>query len=458
MTVSLQSLLSLPLSPEILETPHQASLLAGLLAIEPEFASQIRPLLQGRTFSLNDPPYLIALWSCLEDPEVDQKIDDALSQKKSSEKVLDALARIGISWEHETLKSLAQGGSLSAVVHLASAEDDALLRALPLIDSSSDLLDSLRHSALSATPEFFYAELLDWRLELGDDLDLRDRVSLDGLLLAINPQDYSRRVLQGDFDLEVLGDDRPIADLLTYRGINDWVDSLAIFRTLRDRNAFELAGAFAVAATLTDSFEDIDDQTLLETTPSEWIHQHPDRCAFQLSIDEDQNLSELLVEATIHQALLERDLSPAPLSGLPLSSGTAPVEVVLSTLEPLKRSTEISSRVALIRTLTDLRRLTRFGLINGADLTTYMEFFSEFTCEATTQALDSFDDDQAFANRDDWGVRGLFYLKESFFAPTTTDALSRCADGLFQGPLERAIAYRNAIEVLAFHNLDDEAE
>lgn len=439
------------LSSRLLDS-ESGPLLAALIINSEPLRAQAAPALKEISLQKDSPNWVIAALAALEEDAVDESIDAALESDETALPVLDGLFRAGIAWEHQALAGYLPRPSspelaILTASHLAMAGAEELFDALDEIDDEALLVDLLRAASLSSEPDFFFDELLQWRLELHDELSPRDRAQLDGCLAALAPLRFTRYSFGGELDLEFLGDDRPVADLLTSRATNDWVDSLAVFRTVRDRDGFELAAAFAVAASLSDIFDDIDDETLQSTSPQDWIRNHPDRVAFHLIVDEDETLTELLVEATVHQALWERALTPAPMTGLPLSSGPLPADELPSFFSNLGDPETIPGRVAILRSLTDLRRLIALDLLPRESADPILDAFAGSSQDGISQFIDAFDDPLAFENPSDWGSRGLFFLQNSLHLPPR-DALPRLANALFSGPLERAAVYRAAFQAI----------
>ncbi len=443
--------------PEALGDAERGPLIAALFIAnafsDHEYGDKIRATFKTLP-DLTEPQTLwwIAAASQLQDPAVDEAIDSALADPKTAPLVLQGLLRGGTDWHHLRLTDYmkdderAEETRFAAAWLLAIADPDEFHDALQELDDGEDVLILLRALTL-AGDESDFADLLDWRQELADDLDPEDQSQLDAALATLSPAGYIRTLLQGESDREWLGDDRPVADFLTHHGVNDWAETLALFRMVHDREAFELAAAFATSASLTDSFDDLDDEDLDPGDAARWMHEDPTRVAYQLAIGEEEELAVLLIEATLHQSLLQRGIQPPPISGLPLSSGASSPEELTEIFDAFTDTDQIQIRVALIRTLTDLRRAIAAGELSRDDATPILDRLSNNKSDALRKYLDAFDQPQSLGHHLDWGCRGLHHINRQLRRPPE-ESIPALATGLFFGPQQRAPLYRAALHAV----------
>ena len=411
---------------------------------------------QGFELAEGTPSWVIAAAATAEESGVDEAIDgwlgDLSRSAASRAHVLDALLRAGVCWDHPALLgflSEEEAGFLASY-HLAVADLEGLLEHLGALEDERALLAGLRAAGLAGEEELF-EELFAWRQELEEELEPGDLEGLDGLLAAWDPRGYARALLAGDADRQWLGNDRAVADALTLLGTNHWVETLALTRQIRDREAFELAAAFAVAASLTELFDDVEEDRLDPDHAAQWPEKDPARVAFHLAIGEEEELSELLVATTLHQCLLERGLVPPPVAGLPLSSGVEDQDQgqLREGVEELIKGEGVQGRVAAYRTLTDLRRSLRREEIGGEDAEVLLGLFADHKeaqvrevaatlLELSTKGPEGFED---------WGCRGLAALHDVLTAPGEGSA-EVLARALWTVPPERSPLVRGALEAL----------
>lgn len=382
-------------------------------------------------------------WLCaactIDDPAVDSVIDTWLDGERAP-LALDALVRAGIDWQHQRLGELLgdKESQFGAAWLLASGDQKRLRKALWSLDDPSDLLVATRAIGLRGNAEQFPL-LFGLRRDLADDLDESQLQQLDAAVAAVAPLRYGRALLAGDVDAHWLSHDRLVADFLCVHGTSPWVDALAIFRDVRDRQAYDLAALFATSAVLTEAFDDIDEKHLDPLDPAKWIDANPQRIAFHLAISNDDECTALLTASTLSQALRERQIQPPALPGLPLS-GPAPedLEETIAVLDKLSMD-EVQHRVALVRTLSDLSSWVRQGLIDAAEATPVFERYAS-RHQAAQRALSIWRDNAPLADLHDWGSRGIHHATW-LEGEATKKALRTAAQGYLDGPLARSPLY-----------------
>ena len=408
----------------------------------------------GGALSLDAEVWEIAAAVTAEDPRVDGVIDEAIGAAgvdlERAARFLDGLLRAGVCWDHPALDGLCQHEETRflASYHLAVADLDRLLDALGELEEPGEVLEGLRAAALAAEePLFEYLE--GWREELGEHVSEEELLVLDGAMVAWDAVGYGRHLIGGTADRRWLSDERTVADVLTQVGTNEWVECVAMARQVRDRDGFELAAAFAVAAGLTELFDDVEDDGLDPGEAHRWMEEDPRRVAFHLAIGEEDELSGLLIATTLHQALVERGVVPPPISGLPLSSGVGDGGDVRSLLEGLFGETSVQGRVAALRTLCDVRRAYRRGELTEEGLKAAAGIFDGFGDEGIRKIageLLSYSPGGP-AGIKDWGCRGLAMLQEELSAPDEGTP-ERLSEALFAVPVERAPLYLAALQAL----------
>lgn len=389
----------------------------------------------------------VALAALLEQDSLDDAIDQLIANKNTAPVALEALLRAGEEWDHPSLLTYAQEQILASLVapHLAIADPDAFASLLDEIDDEELLFALLRQAALSG--EAIYFELVqEWIDALGDDLTRSQSDALNAHLATLDPIRYARLLIAQEASADWLRDDRLLADFLTVHGPSDWIETLAIFRTFRDVEAFELAAAFATSAALTFIFDDIDDERLDPADALRWLKTDPSRVAFQLALGTEEDFAELLIAATLHQTLLERGIIAPAIAGLPFS-GPAQDLNPAALLTPLWEDQSPLGRVALFRSLTDLRRLAKEGLISAEQLQEALTTTPAPLQAEVQQYIDAFDDESAFSSHTDWGCRGVYHAHRQL-RRAPQDAVPALTQGLFEAPIERAPLYRLAIEAL----------
>lgn len=393
----------------------------------------------------------LAVCSTLEVAGVDDHIDGKLEHSDDPSGMIDALLRAGTDWYHPALVDAIDDDDsrFGAACLLSRTAPDELEEAMTDLETTPNLLETLRAVALFGDDDW-YGALRQWRDHLvDDDIDDRTLSRLDGVLATVAPERYAQALLMGQLDDGWLSDDRAVADFLTVHGTSEWSSTLAVFRHVRDTRAFELAAAFAAAAAMAYRFDDVDNtDRLAPDNAGDWIAEEPTKVAFQLAISDDDELAQLLVEATLHQALIRRGIQPPAMTGLPLS-GHPPESGDLDERLDLLRQLSMDppgERVQVVRTLNDLRQLAEEGAIETSQATSVLEDFSS-AGDAPQLVATAFGDADSIGRFDDWGCRGLEALTIQFRRPTDA-ALAAVADGWFDAPVERTAVYRAAFDAL----------
>lgn len=393
----------------------------------------------------------VAVASLLEDQSVDEQIDAWIGAADSAPAAIDGLLRAGVDWYHPALADYldhtATAAAFGAAWLLVRADADEFEVAIADLEETGPVVAALRATSLAAERDWFDS-LLEWRHHLVDDADQRDRDRLDAALACLAPDKYARAVLTADLGDHWLGDDRPVADFVTRQGPTTWTAALALFREVRDREAFELCASFATCAATSDAFDDVDEDDLDPGDAARWLREEPARVAFALAISDEDELAQLLVEATLHEALLRRDLQPPSITGLPLS-GPAPDPVDLDDRLSIFDDLDIDDprhRVALVRTLGDLVALVHRDAIDEQSARPFLERFADAN-DAAGRLLRAFDAGEPVGRTGDWGCRGIDAMTWQLHRPAER-GLPRIADGWFSGPVERASLYRASFRAL----------
>lgn len=391
----------------------------------------------------------LAIAAGLEDPDVDDAIDERLAEPATAPATVEALVRADVDWYHPALPDHLNRPTarFGAAWLLARSAPDELEEAFVELDETPALVQLLRATALGGDPEWFDS-LVEWRDHLAEEADDRQKSRLDGALATLDPDRFARLLLRSDVSDQWLGDDRAVADFVTRHGTSDWLAPLAVFRHVRDTAAFGLTATFATAAARTEPFEQFDDDRLDPSTARDWIDEDPRRCAYQLALTEQQQLEELLVEATLHQTLARRGVRPPAMTGLPLSGHPPEADELGEHLEPLDSlsTDQARDRVVLVRTLTDLHRLVRRGWVDGEDAAPVFARHAP-RGDAPDLVAQLFDQHRPVGRTDDWGTRGIAALTWWFDDPDT-ESLRQVAHRWFEAPLERAPLYRPSFQAL----------
>lgn len=442
-----------------LRAQHQATGSIAQIAADPSQTAlwicdehSRRPLQKPRlTFSQDNPPEQmrrVALAAHLELDPIDDAIDQAIADKKTAPIALEGLLRAGVLWDHPSIIAYARDQTMAnlAAPHLAVADPDAFAALLDELEDEASIFTLLRQAAL--TGEAAYFDLVqDWAQALNEDLSPAQSDALNAHLAALNPTQYARQLIAQEVSADWLRDDRLLADFLTIYGPSDWSETLAVFRTVRDLEAFEIAAAFAASAALSAIFDDVDDQALDPADAPRWIQHDPSRVAFQIALGGgDDDFAELLVATTLHQALLERQIIAPAIAGLPFSGPAGQLDPV-ALISPLLEDHSPQGRVALIRSLTDLRRLARQGDRSPEQIQAALASASDYPQDSIHQYIDAFDDHQAFSSHTDWGCRGVYHAHRQLHR-SPEFAFPELVRGLFEAPIERAPLYRLTLEAL----------
>jgi hypothetical protein len=294
-------------------------------------------------------------WVRAEISEVDDYVDGQLESGESGE-ALDALARAGVGWWHESLaRALDDEATLGAgSVVAARGAPDALRSAIVSNEVVEEAIDLLRAAALEGADEL-WDQFLIWRsrLEPAEDEELDDLADprreqldrIDGIGAMLEPTLYARGVLVGDYETRWLDDSEAVADTLQTYGATDWLEVLGILEAV-ESPARELASTLAVCAAHglgdepphEDEIERLLDLLAEEPRPNQkespW-EEMATRLGFglQIAIGEDA-FGLLLAQAAAHERLVTHGVHSPGVSGLPLSA-TAPDDVDHPTVERL---------------------------------------------------------------------------------------------------------------------------
>ena len=390
---------------------------------------------------------LVAMAAALEDPELDERIDTLLADAGGAKSTVQGLVRAGVDWFHPAL--LEQLGDedvrFGAAWLLARSGADELTEYLADVEDSSAVVDILRAVSVSDGTEWF-DEIADWRRHLVEDLSDEDARRIDAALACADPARYARLLLAGDVSDDWLVDDRAVADFLMVHGPTRWAAPLAVFRHVYDSDAFALGASWAVSTSFIEPLQDLDDEQLDPGGAADWIERQPGRVSFQLAQTDDDQFGELLVEAALHETLVRRGVQPPALTGLALSGHPPDAGELDERLKPLEELSmdEPHQRLQLIRTLTDLVRLTRQGAVERADAAPIFERFAG-RGDAAKLVARRFDEDRPVGYHGDWGCRGIDALNWQLEAPGP-ESLLKMAMGGFDGPLDRAGVWREGFE------------
>ena len=444
-----------PLSPndvsqavaDALDEASDLSLLATLVLADDALVKPVVSALQGRDLDATAIPLWIACAMAGPSSPLDDQIDAWLAAPEHRKPTLDALVCAGLDWEHPAIaQALIDGPDrFAAASLLARAEPTAFHDIIADFKSPEAIVDALRAASLNASPDLGEA-LLEWRQELVDDLDERHLHHLDAALACADPNLYARHLLNGDVTSNWLADDRGVADFLSTHGLTPWTGPLAYARHVRDRQAFFLSATFAVTAAFSEPFDDVEPEELDPASASQWISQRPHQVALCLALADDDKLAELLVENALHHALLEHQLIPPAISGLPLS-GPLPEPSELDDAFELFDPDAADApqlRVALLRTLSDLLSAAWHDVLDEDLAHTYLQRYSG-ACDATdAMARIATNPERRVPGRpNDWGCRGL-YRTQWTLSHSRRDALAALSQRLWHGPLSRADLHRQA--------------
>lgn len=450
----LDDVASIELEPSLVEQAlvgdSTGAAMAGLLLHFPALRQQVHALLEDFPEPSSKAAHRwVAVASGLENDAVDKQIDAWLADATSVGPAIEGLLRAETDWYHPALLDhlFDSDHQFGAIWLLARSAPEELEERLADVDDADELAELLRIVALADGPQWF-DELVEWRDQLLDELSERGRHILDAAIATADPHRYARQALAGEIGTGWLGDDRGVADFITHHGTTEWVAPLSIFREVRDVTTFELAAAFATSAALTEPFDDIDEERLDPANAGQWIGDDPRRVAFQLAVAEDDEMAKRLVEATLYQALLQRDIEPPAISGLPISGAVPSIDDLDALMEPFAPRDDSQDagpalRVALLHSLTRLVTVSRAGELPRPAVRQLLARFGEHS-EGTRRLLRAFDDDGPIAHPGDWGCRGIegiaWHLQQPL--PQAVRALSEL---WFGGPAGRIPAYRAAL-------------
>ncbi|RAL24971.1 hypothetical protein DL240_01810 [Lujinxingia litoralis] len=435
----------------LLQSPEDGPLLAALLLTHPELRRAQTPQLHKLSIPASDAPsWLWALLASLEQDAFDDAIDQALGREDQAPAMVQALFRAGADWYHESFVELLDESDvgLTSAALLGAVDPEELSDALEEIASPDELIAAARGAALAGASELFDT-IADWRQELTDELSLPQRAAIDGALASLAPHRYARQLMLGELERDWLADDRAVADFLTRYGLSPWVETLAVMRTVRDRDGFDMAAALATsAALLAWNADDISDDELLGE-PDALINRYPAQLAFQMALGEDDGLPELLVEVGQHDALIDRGLASPGVRGLPLSAGIeerlTPEHIARALARfAHDRPASIEERVALVHTLGELEREFELGNLELATLRELASPFATHPDDAVRQMVENLGNPQAFTASDDWGGRGLAWLLTQVRHTEPEARLHALAQAWFCGPIARAPIARDA--------------
>ncbi len=433
-----------------IDDEESGPLIAALIMELPELR---RPALSAlRKFPTPDSPSVIRRISAaatLEDEAIDDEIDAWLADPERATPACEALVRAGCDWNHPSLvRYLADpDAGQTAAWLLARAAPGELEGGLDAFDDNHHLLSTCRTISLAGDPQWFEI-LLEWREQMAADLPEREVKRLDGALATVAPRRYARRALAGELGIDWLTDDRAVADFISRHGPTAWISPTALFRHVGDRPAFELAAALAANAAFTEPFDDVDDERLDPADAARWIADDPHRTAFALAIADDDDIAELFVAATLHETLARRGVQPPPIAGLPLSGPPPKPEELAAHLEPFADSAidDAGQRVALIRTLSDLRSMALRGHLQRSEVLPVLQRFSD-RGDAAGRLFSQFERDESLVGFHDWGCRGIDAVIDQLYrAPH--QALHALADAWFDVPTARANVVRTAFSAL----------
>ena len=357
------------LSPLISE--QASELVAALFALAPD--DDLRDAWAEKVdFETADALGKIA-WVASTAEDVEERIDQMFARGEAAT-LAQTLARAGVAWDHDALVELLD--------HDASRQAAALILAIARPEDVADWLDEcevveealavLRAAALDVSQELeesFYAweELLDGAEDVADE-----KARLDGVLAVLDPENYARRVLAGDSDVDWLRDLPVVADFLQVHGPTEWLEVLGILEATDDPT-LELASLLAVCAAAGVGFEEPTDTEagqLLELLSFEADADVEDweplatrlDLGFCIAVAPDEELGYLAVQVAAHERLTAFDIQSPGVPGLPLSANSPEglnLEAASTLLEGIAGLNELpeATVLAVVRTLSDLRGL-----------------------------------------------------------------------------------------------------
>lgn len=376
--------------------------------------------------------------------ELDANIDDRIADPNSRVSTLEGLLCAGVAWFHPAMVDLLDDDDtrLAAAMLLASSAPGDLEAALDG-QAPDHSIELMRAASLTGGEDWFDV-FRDWRQQMSDDWSDDELAGLDAAAATVAFDRYAERLLIAEFDDDWLGDDRAVADFLTRNGLNTWLSTLAAFRHVRDVGGFELAATFAVCASTTAAFDDVDTDRLSPRRADDWLESEPFRTAFALAVSDDEQLTQLLVESTLHQAMLERGDTPPPITGLPLSGAPPATDELQDLLTPLAAlgADEARDRTRVVRTLTDLLAMVRRGDCERSDAAPWFEALADHS-DAAALVNTWFQNQCPSSTHTDWGCRGLHAASWQLLRPPT-QALPPLAEGWFCAPVERIQVWRTA--------------
>lgn len=356
-------------SPLIAEDASE--LVAALFALAP--AQEVRGQWAEQTdFEMCDAMGKVA-WVSSESEEVEQAIDEMLAGGER-ETAADALARAGVAWDSPAFTELLDhdGSRRAAALITAIADPQSVAAWLDGCEVIDDALEVLRAAALDVAGDLREA-FLAWEEALaeGEDADA-ERARLDGLFATLDPENYARRVLAGDSEINWLLDLPVVADFLQVHGPTEWLEVLGLLEATEDR-ALEFGTLLAVCAAAGIGMEPPTEEEahelleLLTIEPGAKVEEWEPLATrlslgFAVAVAPDEDLGLLCAQAAAHERLSSFDIHSPGIPGLPLSAtdeDSLDLEASRGLLDSIRELDEmpVASTLAVIRTLSDLRGL-----------------------------------------------------------------------------------------------------
>lgn len=312
----------------------------------------------------NPTPFEVFATHAVDRDEVGISIDRRISEHDFS--VLDDLVRLGVVWSHPDIEHalgtehhasafwlLTEVDLEAADAWLHEAEDlDLILESLTVwgmlgIEEGLDHVDTTR-SALDS--------------DSSRDAD-RARQTLDCATAMMSPEAYARRLLRGDAEDDWMRSRKHVASWMQITGPSSWLLTLGLIDAADHSQAFEFAAYFGVAAACAAFFDDspalqeICFEVLTNPDFDESLLSQRSEFSLILSLTEDTQFEQMLVEAAAHE-YLSRVSGAVAIAGLPLSGGQLDeslVDEAKQTFTQIARSDFHEDQVvAAVRMFSDL--------------------------------------------------------------------------------------------------------